>query len=421
MELGPALQWDNRVLAGGATYTLRDLAERMATRLQATLGAGPVLLVGDEDLELVAGACWLAAHGREGMVLPRERLTASVVERLEAAGHAIVEAAPGRVGRPGRGPGTPGVVRLLTSGSTGEPKLIQHTWTSLFTMARVRTVRRARWLMTYQPGTYAWYQLITALLFMPGQSLALADDATPAGMIAAAAAAGVTAISATPTFWRLALLQADPQDVARLRAHLDGITLGGEPVDQPILDQLRALFPAARLAHIYASSEAGASIIVTDGRAGFPAAWLDDPRRAPQLRVAEDRLWIRSPHAAVGFGGWMDTQDIAAIREGRVHILGRADHAVINIGGAKALAADIERVLLGHPDVLWCRVRGVRAPLVGQLVKASVVLQPGQAREPLSEIALTAYCAERLPAHMVPRVWERLDRVPATVNWKTEA
>jgi acyl-CoA synthetase (AMP-forming)/AMP-acid ligase II len=287
-------------------------------------------------------------------------------------------------------------------------------------MARVRTVRPARWLMTYQPGTYAWYQLVTALLFMPGQSLALAADASPEGMIVAAAAAGVTAISATPTFWRLALLQADPEDVTRLASGLEAVTLGGEPVDQPILDRLRALFPAARLTHIYASSEAGASIVVTDGRAGFPAAWLDDPLRTPRLRVAEDRLWIRSPHAAAGFEGWLDTRDLATIREDRVHILGRADHAFINIGGAKALAADIERVLLGHPDVLWCRVRGVRAPLVGQLVKASLVLRPGRAGGPLPETALTAYCAERLPAHMVPRVWERLDRVPATVNWKTE-
>lgn len=420
MEPVPALQWDNRVLAGGATCTLRDLAERMASRLQAVPVDGPLLLVGRDHLDLVASACWLAATGREGMVLPRERLTDSVAGRLDEAGHAIVEAATGHVERAGRPSGTPGVVRLLTSGSTGEPKLIQHTWTSLFTMARVRTVRPARWLMTYQPGTYAWYQLITALLFMPGQSLVLADDATPAGMIAAAAAAGVTAISATPTFWRVALLQADPGEFTRLGRSLEGITLGGEPVDQPILDQLHALFPAVRLAHIYASSEAGASIIVTDGRAGFPAAWLDDPLRAPQLRLAQDRLWIRSPHAAAGFGDWMDTQDVAALREDRVHILGRADHAVINIGGAKALAADIERVLLDHPYVLWCRVRGVRAPLVGQLVKASVVPRPGQAGEPLPETALTAYCAGRLPAHMVPRLWERLDRVPATVNWKTE-
>ena len=420
MDPVPALQWDNLVIAAGVTYTLRDLVERVAPRLEAALVAGPVVLVGLEDLDLVASACWLADAGREGMVLPRERLTESVVGQLDGAGHGIVEVATGRVVLPSRVAGTPGVVRLLTSGTTGEPKLIQHTWTSLFTMARVRLVRPARWLLTYQPGTYAWYQLITALLFMPGQSLVLADDATPAGMIAAAAAAGVTALSATPTFWRMALLQADPEDIAGLRSGLEGITLGGEPVDQPILDRLRSLFPSVRLVHIYASSEAGASIVVTDGHAGFPAAWLEDPRRAPQLRVAEGRLWIRSPHAAVGFGGWMDTLDLAVIREGRVHILGRADHAVINIGGAKALAADIERVLLGHPLVLWCRVRGVRAPLVGQLVKASVVLQPGQAGQPLPETALTAYCAERLPAHMVPRVWERLDRVPATVNWKTE-
>jgi acyl-coenzyme A synthetase/AMP-(fatty) acid ligase len=420
--MGPLseIQWDNLVVAGHATYTLRELVARLAPRLDAVAVAGPVVLAGDEDLDLVACACWLADSGREGMVLPRERLTESVVGRLEAAGHGIVDVATGHVVRPGRGAGTRGGVLLLTSGTTGEPKLIQHTWTSLFTMARVRVVRPARWLMTYQSGTYAWYQLITALLFMPGQSLVLAEDATPAGMIAAAAAARVTALSATPTFWRLVLLQADPEGIARLRSSLESLTLGGEPVDQVILDGLRSLFPRARLVHIYASSEAGASIVVTDGRAGFPVAWLEDPRRTPQLRVAEGRLWIRSPHAAVGFGGWMDTQDLAAIREDRVHLLGRSDHAVINIGGAKALVADIERVLLGHPYVLWCRVRGVRAPLVGQLVKASVVPRAGQAGEPLPETALTAYCAERLPAHMVPRLWERLDRVPATVNWKTE-
>jgi acyl-CoA synthetase (AMP-forming)/AMP-acid ligase II len=93
---------------------------------------------------------------------------------------------------------------------------------------------------------------------------------------------------------------------------------------------------------------------------------------------------------------------------------------MINIGGAKALAADIERVLLGHPYVQWCRVKGVAAPLVGQLVAAQIVPRPEHTAAPLPEAELTAFCAARLPAHMVPRLWERREQIPASANWKTE-
>ena len=413
------LRWENAVVADCQTVTVRDLLEEVRPRLHAAGIQSPVALVGQGGADLISGACWLAATGCEGMVLPGERLTESVALRLAEAGLAVVDVRTGAVEQQGRGEGVPGRVHLLTSGSTGEPKLIHHTWASLFTMARVRT-RQTRWLLTYQAGTYAWYQLITALFFMPGQSLVLSGHSDPAEMVAAAAAYHVTAISATPTFWRVAMLQVDPADIETLRARLERLTLGGEPVDQAILDQLGRLFPQARLVHIYASSEAGASIVVSDGLAGFPAAWLNDPSRSPQLKVELGRLWIRSPQAAIGFSGWIDTQDVAEIRGSRVHILGREGHALINIGGAKALAADIERVLLAHPYVLWCRVRGVRAPFVGQLVTAEVVPHLERARDPLPETELSAYCSERLPAHMVPRLWQRLERIPVGSNWKTE-
>lgn len=414
------LRWENTVLVDGWTRTLRELVDSVASALEALPAGGPLALVGEDGVGLIAAAGWLAKTRRDGMVLPRERLTGSVTERLAEAGLAVVAVPDGRQEHPGGGGGEPGRVRLLTSGSLGEPKLVHHTWDSLFTMSRVRGVPARRWLLTYQPGTYAWYQLVTALLFLPAQSLVVSRAAEPAEMIAAAAAHGATAISSTPTFWRVARLHAGPADVDRLRAGLAQITLGGEPVDQAILDQLHALFPAAQLAHIYASAEAGASIVVGDGRAGFPVAWLDDPGRSPRLRVTDGRLWVQSPQAAVGFEGWIDTQDVAEVRGDRVHLLGRAGHAVINIGGAKALAADIERVLLAHPYVLWCRVKGVSAPLVGQLVSAEIVPHPEWAALDFPEADLTAFCAERLPPHMVPRLWERRERIPAAANWKAE-
>src|SRR5262249_49363971 len=157
------------------------------------------------------------------------------------------DADTGRILAQGSATAEPGRVRLLTSGTTGEPKLVSHTWPSLFTMARWKHPRPARWLLTYQPGTYAWFQLVTATLFLPGPDLGVAEAVEPAALVAHAAKQGVTAISATPTFWRIALPQADPGDVVRLAGSLAQVTLGGEVVDQAILESLSRTFPQSRV------------------------------------------------------------------------------------------------------------------------------------------------------------------------------
>ena len=49
------------------------------------------------------------------------------------------------------------------------------------------------------------------------------------------------------------------------------VRLSGEVADQTVFDQLRAAFPDARVAHAFASTEAGVAFDVNDGLAGFPA------------------------------------------------------------------------------------------------------------------------------------------------------
>ena len=54
---------------------------------------------------------------------------------------------------------------------------------------------------------------------------------------------------------------------------LEQVTLGGEPVDQAILDRLREVYPDARISWIYASSEAGAAIAVISVATSFLIGW----------------------------------------------------------------------------------------------------------------------------------------------------
>lgn len=264
-------------------------------------------------------------------------------------------------------------VRLQTSGTSGEPKLVRHSFERL--RGRLRGADpEARWLVAFEPAAFAGLQVILTAL-AGGATLIAPGGGAGAGVAALARAAldhRATHISGTPTFWRSFLLALGAEDLP-LRA----VTLGGEPADQPLLDRLAERFPAARLRHIYASTEAGALFAVADGRAGFPASWLASGVDGVELRVRDGVLEVRSPRAAPAFGdGWLATGDLVEVDGGRVQFVGRADGRV-SVGGVKVSPEAAERCLLAVPGVAEAMVGAVPSPLTGHLLTATVVPLPG--------------------------------------------
>lgn len=366
---------------------------------------------------------WVAAHagtGAELLVVAAGRMESTLRADLLDSGFNLVDAQDGASSaepatRP-RDP-EPGRLWLLTSGSTGRPKQIGHTLESLTTVKGELPPRR--WLCPYSPGTYAWWQVVTLSLAHAGQDLVVVDPSRLDGWVDAAVEHGVTAASGTPTFWRQSIM-GNRERLAQVP--LQQISLGGEPVDQAVLDQLRELFPQARISWIYASSEVGASIVVHDGRAGFPVEWLDRepvPGR-PRLSVQDGELVITSPHHGAGLDGAVRTGDAVVEQDGRILITGRVDRDEINVGGAKVSAGVVRSVLQSHPAVAWAHVRGRKSPLVGSLVVADVVLESGATDASGVVDELTAWCRERLPEYGVPRRIKLLDAIPAKETLKSD-
>ncbi|MGZ4484218.1 MAG: AMP-binding protein [Nocardioidaceae bacterium] len=352
----------------------------------------------------------------ELLVASRNRVDAALESELRASGFRLSAAgAPAPVEPTVRRP-LAGRLWLLTSGSTGRPKRVRHSLESLVTVRGSQPPRR--WLCPYSPGSYAWWQLVGLSLSQPGQDLVLVDPADLDDWVDVAVKHGVDAVSGTPTFWRQALMRGGDR-LADLRPAQ--ITLGGEPVDQAVLDVLRELFPAARISWIYASTEAGASVVVHDGRAGFPVAWLD--RRLPghpALSVHGDELYVESPHQTSDLAGPVATGDRVVVRDERVLIVGRLDTDEINVGGAKVSAAAVRDVLTEHPAVAWARAGARRAPVVGSLVVADVVLTGGVEDESAAVRDLTGWCRERLPEQGVPRRIRFLQSIPTKETLKSD-
>src|SRR6202790_2800901 len=306
---------------------------------------------------------------------------------------------------------------LLTSGTTAAPKLVLHTLQSLGGALPTRppSGTRSIWSTFYDIRRYGGLQIYLRAV-LSGSPLVLSSAGEPTvDFLARAAAAGVTHISGTPSHWRRALMSG-----AAAALNPRYVRLSGEVADQAVLDNLRAVYPNALVAHAFASTEAGVAFEVNDGLAGFPQALVDNlSGENIELKVVDHTLRIRSgrtaarylgtaPEVLVSDDGYVDTGDVVELVEGRYYFRGRMG-GIINVGGLKVYPEEVESVLNADPRVRMSLVRGRRNPITGAVVVADVVLaapaNPATSDAPdvVRDDLLTA-CRSVLAAHKVPAI-----------------
>ncbi len=207
------------------------------------------------------------------------------------------------------------------------------------------------------------------------------------------------------------------------------VRLSGEIADQAILDQLKAAFPEARVAHAYASTEGGVGFTVEDGLEGFPAN-LVGARSGIEIIVRNDTLHVRSKRtgrkylgaasaALVDAEGYVDSGDRVERRGDRYYFLGRSS-GMINVGGIKVLPEEVETVINGHPSVALSRVRARPNPILGAVVEAEVVLQAEAAQTEAAALKgdIIAHCRQHLAKHKVPFNVKIVPELPITAGGK---
>jgi acyl-coenzyme A synthetase/AMP-(fatty) acid ligase len=335
---------------------------------------------------------------------------------------------------------------LYTSGSTGDPKGVMTTHrSSLFAIEIAieylglseNDIVTSPLPLSYSHG---FNQLLKTLRV--GATLILEKSfAYPARTLKRMEIERATRFAGVPTMYAILLkLDLGHYDLSRLR-HLSS---AGAPLAPALIEQLRVKLPQAALYSIYGMAEASNALALNPdqinqrpasvGKA-FPSTevWLveEDGNRLSTKQVGE--LVVRGGHVRCGY--WNDPKT-SAVRfrpgllpgemvcysgdmfqmddEGYLYFMGRSDE-IIKSGGKKIAPKEIENILFKLDGILDAAVVGIPDPLLGQVTKACIVLDPRQERA-LTIQDILEHCRSVLEDYMVPRqieIWTSLPKTPS--------
>lgn len=217
------------------------------------------------------------------------------------------------------------------------------------------------------------------------------------------------------------------------------IAYSGAPMPVLAIRRLRELFPNVLLHNFYGLTESTSVTTVLPSEYALSHA-ESIGRVVPGLEakiVDEDgnplgpgevgELLIRGPSIFAGYyqrpeataealeDGWLHTGDKAYIDEdGFVFLRGRTKEMII-VAGENVYPVEVENVLTRHPGVLEAAVVGVPHPVLGEVVRAVVVPQPGA---DLTEREIKRWCTERLASYKVPQQVEFATELPRNPSGK---
>jgi acyl-CoA synthetase (AMP-forming)/AMP-acid ligase II len=199
---------------------------------------------------------------------------------------------------------------------------------------------------------------------------------------------------------------------------------GGSPMAPELVHHTRRVLPKAKLVQVYGLSEAGfLTGLKDDDHTGDKLTSCGRPSMGIDVRVVDPTgkevetgktgelvarganimrgYWNQPEETKLAFrNGFFRTGDIGyQDANGYFYILDRLKDMIVT-GGENVYSGEVEAVIYAHPAVREVAVFGIPDPSWGEIVKACVVLKPGNM---LTKDELIEYCRRSLANYKIPR------------------
>jgi len=305
--------------------------------------------------------------------------------------------------------------RVLTSGSTGNPRPVglsygNFLWNAVGSAFNIGVQPDDRWLCCVPLSHIAGLGIVMRSVIY-GTAAVVHDGFDVDRVAASLEEDGVTIVSLVTTM--LSRLLDAGTDLSGPRA----ILVGGGPVPEEALEE--AIAKGATVVQTYGLTETCSQVTTlapADAKRKLGSAGR--PLLTTHLRIREGEILIQGPTVAPGRAdadGWLHTGDLGRIdEEGFLYVEDRIDDMIVS-GGENVAPAEVEKVLLRHPEVADAAVIGREDPEWQQAVTAVVVLRSGADVTPDE---LRRHCSESLAGFKVPKRVELASALPRTPSGK---
>ena len=334
---------------------------------------------------------------------------------------------------------------IYTSGSTGDPKGVMSGHNNVVfasgSIIQYLENRPEDVVINVLPLSfdYGLYQLL--MVFRFGGTLVLEKSfAYPAAVLKRMEAERVTGFPGVPTIFAILLrMDLSSYDLGSLRY----ITNTAAALPPSHIVALREKFPQATLYSMYGLTECKRTLYLPpdqlDKRPGsvgiaIPGTevWIEDEEGSRVGPGAVGELVIRGSHVMRGY--WEDPETMAERyrpgptpgervlysgdlfkmdEEGYLYFVARKDD-IIKSRGEKVSPKEVENVLYALDGVVEAAVVGVPDPILGQAIKAFVVVEGVD----LTDKDVLRHCRAHLEDFMVPKYVEFRDSLPQTSSGK---
>src|SRR4051795_751708 len=325
-----------------------------------------------------------------------------------------------------------------TSGTTSEPKGVQHSDQTL--MAGGRGLAAALDMSPDDLGSMAFpYSHIGGpdyllMMLAAGFGAVLVEAFAPADAVAAYRSLGVTMCGGSTAFYQMFLAEQRKSPADKAIPTLRLMSGGGAPKPPELFYDVQREM-GVRLVHGYGMTEipmiamgsphdTDEQLATTEGKPVLGAeVRLVKEDGAVAAPDEEGEVRVRGPVVTLGYtdpaatagafddDGWFRTGDLGVLRpDGHLGLTGRLKDVIIR-KGENISARELEEVLLTHPSVADVAVIGLPDEERGELVCAVVETADGQ--EPIGRLEMSEWCTQAgLMRQKIPERLEVVDRLP---------
>ncbi len=336
---------------------------------------------------------------------------------------------------------------IYTSGSTGKPKgvTLMHKNIDIVVETVIDYLENNKddVILNVLQLSFGYGLLQLLATFRTGARLVLEKGvAYPYDLIKKFTQERVTGFAGAPTIWAiiLSLKGLENEDFSSLRY----ITNAAAAMPMPFIPQLQKIFTTTKIFLMHGLTECLRTTYLPPEEINTRTQsvgtgmknvelWLEDEEGNKVADGSPGELVIRGPNIMRGY--WNDpvatSQRLRFSKvvnetvlyagdlfrqdeEGYFYFVARMDD-VIKSRGEKVSPVEVEDVIYLLEAVHECRVIGAPDPLLGQAVKAEIVLKPGAT---LTEREVKAYCQQHLEDYKVPKIVAFVESLPKTAGGK---